>query len=212
MKVIKEVKIKWVTGIRYLSVFDRMDGKRDYRRNQLCEVDGGVTTPRVVQKCRSCDQYSNEIYLEAVKELESLYTDIAVSVEEFFYQAPEEPNNTDKGSGLSEEELRQAASRKARLSAKTQRRKDLILHLAELQQRCRNIDETLSHNLDRAKSALRAHVESYWSGVLQGAVGERLPVSPIMVEESLSGKPVYLEHQMKITELLNGIFDGGEAS
>ena len=212
MNVIKKVKIKWVTGIRYLSIFDRMDGKRDYRRNQLCEVDDGVTTPRVVQKCRSCDQYSNEIYLEAVKELENLYTDIAVGVEELLYQAPEEQNNNVKDSGLSEESLRQAASRRARASAKAQRRKDLVLHLAELRQRCLNVDETLRHNLDRAKSTLRAHVESYWSGVLQGAAGERLPVSPVMVEESLSGKPVYLEHQMKIAELLNGIFEGGEAA
>ena len=69
MEEVKTIKIKGVTGIRYLSFFDRADGRRDASDNQICKAEGGLTTPRILQKCRCCDEYMNELYLKAKKEL-----------------------------------------------------------------------------------------------------------------------------------------------
>ncbi len=212
MKDIRKIRIKKVTGFRYLSMFDQMDGKRDYKGNQVCDVDGGLTTPRIVQKCRSCDQYTNELYLNAVAELESIYTEIAVGVEELRYFDPETVPEINRNTDFGEESKRQNAAHVASRRAKIQRRRELFIRLAELRQKCRIIDEVLRHNIDRAHSVLRVHVENYWSGVLKKATGEQLPVSPIMTDENLSGKPAYIEHQQNIENLLMEVLEGGETA
>lgn len=204
MKEITNIKIKGVTGIRHISMFDRMDGKHDAKNNQICKVDEGLTTPRIIRKCRSCDQFTNQLYIMAVEELKTLYTDIAVSIKELSLMTDEQ-ETAPAVTGMNpatEEGMRQAAARAAKAKAYENRKTGLMIHLAELEQNCRNIDETLKHNLDRAGSTLREHVESYWSGVLQGAAGEILPVSPALIEENLSGKAEYAEQYERVMELL----------
>lgn len=209
MKEVKKAKIKGVTGIRHIALFDRLDGKNDAGNNQLCETDRGITTPRILQKCRSCDRYTNEMYIDAVEELRSLYTEIAVCMQELAMMNGKFERNigSEIGPGpKSEEGMRRADAGIAAAKAHENRRKALILRLAELRQNCRNIDETLKHNLDRAKSTLFEHVETYWSGVLQCGSGSNLPVMPAFSEEDVSGKAEYSEqysHIMKMFVVLD---------
>ena len=213
MEEIKRIKIKGVTGIRYLGMLDRLDGRRDQKCNQVQKVEGGVTTPRLVQKCRCSDEYTNEIYLAAIRELDGIYTDIAVSIEELRRCNPETDARdiAPATDNATEEGKRQAAARRAKRKAKEHRIEELSLHLAELRQKCHNIDEVLQHNMDRAKSVLHSHVENYWAGVLQEASAEAIPVFPVLPEESLSGKDVYIEHRGRIMKLLDDMDKRGEA-
>ena len=208
MKEIEKVKIKGVTGIRYIALLDRLDGKNDARNNQVCKTDQGITTPRIIQKCRSCDRYTNEMYIGAVNELRSLYTEIAVCIKELLImnENPEEDAEANTGpSQTTEEGKRRADARIAEAKAKENRKKALMLRLAELKQNCHNIDETLKHNLDRAKSTLFEHVETYWSGVLQSESGISLPVMPSYSEENISGKAEYSEQYARIMEMFGDI-------
>ena len=205
-----KVKIKGVTGIRHMPFLDRMDGRRDGRTNQVRDVGDGVSTPRVVQKCRSCDRYTNGLYLSAAASLEALYKDIAVSAEELerMEACPDEGDAGRTVPVFREEALRQAAARKSMKEARERRIRELQIRLAGLGQECRNIDESLHHSVDRARAVLRAHVEAYWSGVLRGAADGRLPVSPVMTDEELSGEPVYAGHRKRIEELLESVPEG----
>ena len=76
----RSIHIKGVTGIRHIPFIDRWEGKRDAVNNQLCKTEDGVSTPRIVSKCRSCDSYTNALYIEAVEKLKILYTEIAICV------------------------------------------------------------------------------------------------------------------------------------
>ena len=213
MKRIRRIRIKNVTGLRHISFLDRLDGKADCRNGQVCEVEDGLATPRIVQKCRSRDKYCNEIYIKAAEELKKLYSDIAVSIEELKYlsgdiNSEDAANSENKGRG--EEEQRRQAALLAKRRANAERHRVLTIHLAELRQDCYNIDEILRHNIDRAEAALRSHVECYWSGVLKGVSDMKFPVMPVLVEEALSGKTIYEDHFSRIMVLLEKGNDGGE--
>lgn len=214
MKKIRWIRIKNVTGLRHINILDRWDGKMDFRNGQVCEVAEGLVTPRTVQKCRSRDKYLNEIYIKAAKELKRLYSDIAVSVEELKYITVENESEaalTSENKEFSEEGQRKQAALKAKHAANAEKHQKLTIHLAELRQDCFNIDETLRYNIDRAESSLRAHVESYWAGVLKGALEEKYPVMPVLVEEALSGKTIYEDHFARIMHLLEEVNDGGDS-
>ena len=209
MKEIDKVKIKGITGVRYLSLFDKFDGRRDAGNNQICTIDEGVTTPRLIQKCRSCDQYTNKIYIDATEELKLLYTEIAVCVEELKCLAKKQGDAGEKaGKGKTvknEENQRMVAREQAEKDRAVRRGEELMVRLAKLKQDCHNIDEVLRHNLDRAQSTLMEHAQNYWSGVMQGASGKNLPACPSMTDESLSGKEIYLEHRARVMKLLEEI-------
>ena len=215
MDEIKNIKIKNVTGLRHMNMLDKLDGKTDVKRGQVRAFETGISTPRIVQMCRSCDQFSNELYLMAMKELKELYTEISICVEELKLLGPDKGIKESKAeteADATADKMRAEARAAARKQEKRERRKSLILRLAELRQNCENIDETLRHNLDRTSAVLRSHVEAYWAGVLWGAADSNYPVMPTLIEESISGKPVYEEHYMKVTQLLESVFNGGEAA
>ena len=101
--------------------------------------------------------------------------------------------------------MRRADAKIAKVKANENRKKALLLHLTELKQTCHNIDETLKHNLDRAKSTLLEHVETYWSGVLQCESSISLPVIPAYSDENISGKAEYYEQYVRIMEMFGNI-------
>ena len=213
MKRIRWIRIKNVTGLRHISILDRLDGKKDCQDGQVCEVEDGLATPRIVQKCRSRDKYCNEIYIKAASELKNLYSDIAVSTEELKCLDGEmnsENISPSENKEFGEEEQRRLAILNAKRTEMTERHRVLTIHLAELKQSCFNINEILRHNIDRAESSLRAHVECYWSGVLKSASEMKYPVMPVLVEEELSGKTIYEDHFSRILHLFETIYDGGE--
>lgn len=198
MREITDMHIKGITGLRYMYFLDRFDGKNDARNNQICKMDDGVTTPRIIQKCRSCDRYTNELYITAIEELKALYIDIAVCIKQLEETKDRRNDITNHSDSSSEEALRRVANNENKRSA-------LVVHLAELKQNCSNVDETLKHNLDRARAILHEHTVVYWSGLLQGASGEKLPATPKYTEENISGKAEYTEQYTRVMSMFESV-------
>lgn len=205
-KIVKMLSAKRkIPGTKRPLVLDRLKGRRDFKDSQLCGTDGGQqTTPWITERARNISVYENYIYNMVDRELAPVADMISVECREL-----EELGKTVELRADNEESLERMASRAAaRSAAEDARRKQILMHLAEMRSELEVVDTALKHNIRRAEHEMQKHVSAYWSGVLKAAASDRMPAEPRMEIPVTEGRTVYRLHYTRMMERIEEAMGG----
>lgn len=187
------------------SFLEKMTGKSDASKNQICEVGEGHTTPYVDLKVRSYDAHIDKTYAKTsaliepiVKEAYSLNTEINIIL-----------NKTDNlPDGNDEESRRQRDAAISRKAKDDLRKEEILKRLSEIKAESDMIDESLIHYIERAEGKLNSRIGKYWRGVLSKS-SENLKYYPETIHKANLGRKVYLGNRNQLIEMINSSLENG---
>lgn len=198
MKYPRNVRIRGVTGLGHWHWLERRNGRKSWGQGQIRQVDRGYTSPWIDQCHHYYSAYCNALYLRSVQELEPLHREVAAMVEE---QKGMGAVLTQINGPCEEENRRMAEAQAARAGSQAERRRQIVVRLAQIRSEVENRAQALEHLLNKSADTLEAHISAYWSGVL--SVGDdSLPVAPVPCDTQLPGKERYETYRDNLLALL----------
>ena len=198
MKYPCNVRIRGVTGLGHWHWLERRNGRKSWGQGQIRQVDRGHSSPWNDQRHHYYSAYCNALYLRSVQELEPLHREAAAMVEEQkgMVVVPTQVN------GHCEEERRRIAEAQAtRAASQTERRRQIVVRLAQIRSEVENQAQAMDHLLTKSWETLETHISAYWSGVLSVA-DDSLPVAPVPCDTQLPGKERYEAYRDNLLALL----------
>lgn len=177
--------IEWISG--------RMDGKRF----QICDLEGGHTTPYIHRKSHFLETYINELYRDVTREFNEVYQEVhSLCTELREMEEPEEPKD-----GINPEEYaRRAAEAHAKQRRNKLRRKEILLQMSALNESILMTDLELKNHIEASEDIVATRYANYWKGILETKkLNEYLPLVP---ERKYEGRTEYYFHRDRVLSLL----------
>lgn len=202
MKEPKRNRIPGITGFGHWFFLEKKTGAKDIINGQYRE--GSESTPWIEQKISFAGAHINDLYDDINNRLKEVYRDIVTGYEEI-QTMEKEAGNPESSSGKSEKAMRQAAEALAKREASKERRRSIILHLAQCKAELDDLDEELGYRIDRTLSILRTHIAAYWQGALKAADGVELPPFPPVELKKPRGQDVYEQYKRFANDLLSRV-------
>lgn len=173
-------------GVKRWTFLDRIKGKQDYKRNQLCTTNGKYCTPWLMENARSLSEYTNRICCATTLALEPYATEIFKLCETYHSL-----KNTDTMSSNRDSKLRSQIGHTKACS-------DIRIRLNEILEYVNSVDIALNLHLERAECEIYRHISAYWDGILSASGDERMPADPDIVRPDTPGKTTYSTHLQAI--------------
>lgn len=192
-------RIKGVTGFFHMPFIERWTGTRDGKRNQVCPVADGYTTPLVCNRERHYNSYVDSVYSRVISleapGIKRAYRMI-LELEELLSEASEQV--TGDGEEANRMRRRAEADKKQRQARKL----EILQELSSERTFILMVDEKLDHHVEAAGNTLYANVSSYWCGVRRTS-----PVVvdfyPVVETREQPGRLKYMANRDEIIEAID---------
>lgn len=187
------------------SFIEKITGKSDAKKNQVCEYGDGHTTAYIDLKGRSYDSHIDKIYAKTATLLEPITKEAFSLITELNIILNKTENIPE---GNDEESRRQRDAAYARKERDEVRKGEILMRLSEIRAKSDLIDESLMHYIERAEGKLNTRIGKYWRGVLSKSQ-ENLKHYPEMIHRVSIGRKVYSGNRNQLIEMIESSLKNG---
>lgn len=203
----KKPKMKGINGMLDFGFRFEKAGKKDANLNQLCAVEKGHTTPRIMEMAHVYSSFIDDVYLKAAIYLESLLKVGNTLITEYNIIECKVTTATPTNNEIAKRiELMKASE----FNAKEKRKKEILIQLSEIRSISETIDEGLILKVERSENILQSKISKYWKGILS-ASQEKLDYKPFILFSESEGYKAYIENRTTLLHRIDEItMNGGK--